>query len=217
MKELYIFDTETASLQGGICELAYLKVNSKLEVLDEFCSFVNPERAIEDGARKVHGITDEQVANAPTLAMLKQTLPLMQGEVDVAGHSCAFDLRMTKGYVTAKISLCTLKLARKYLKEPSNKLQDLQASLNLPVQKSHSALGDVHTCRDLLEHIIQISGIDLAALAARELEPSMVNKMPFGKYKGLATVTLPKDYRKWLLSQDIEKDLRYTLSKLENI
>jgi uncharacterized protein (DUF3820 family) len=45
----------------------------------------------------------------------------------------------------------------------------------------------------------------------------MVNKMPFGKHKGKAVAALPRDYRNWLQGQDIDKDLAYTLKKLENI
>lgn len=217
MEEFFIFDTETASLKGGVCELAYLKVNEKLEIIDEFCSFVNPERAIEDGARNIHGILDEQVVNAPTLAKLQETLPLMMGEVNVVGHNLVFDLRMTKGYVTPKVRLCTLRLARQYLNQTSNKLDELQRALGLPERKSHTALGDVHTCRDLLSYILQAASTDMPALVLRAQEPTMVNKMPFGKHRGQAVVSLPKNYRDWLVQQDIDKDLRFTLEKLSSV
>jgi DNA polymerase III epsilon subunit-like protein len=145
----YIFDTETASLQGGVCELAYIRVDKDLNVLEEFCSYVNPERKIEDGARAIHGITDDKVREAPTLADLRDANnPLFAPGIVGVGHNVSFDLRMLKGYVSTSVALCTLKLARQHLNQPSNKLEDLQTALGLPKQKSHSALGDVHTCRD---------------------------------------------------------------------
>jgi len=41
--------------------------------------------------------------------------------------------------------------------------------------------------------------------------------MPFGKWKGTPMLDVPADYRKWLASQDIERDLKYTLEKLDSL
>ena len=42
-----ILDTETASLQGGVVELALLHIDTELNVLGEFHTRVNPERPKE--------------------------------------------------------------------------------------------------------------------------------------------------------------------------
>jgi exodeoxyribonuclease X len=208
-----ILDTETASLQGGVVELALLHLDDNLEVIGEYHTRVNPERPIEPGAFAVHGISDAEVANSPKLGDLSgHLIPITH----VIGHNCGFDLRMLKGHIDPTHSLCTLALARQYVKGTTNhKLETLQRELNLPKQKSHSALGDVYTTLDLLRHILPLTGTTVEALFSRAAKPKMVNLMPWGRYKGTAVALLPADYRTWMTSlPDLDKDLRYTLEKL---
>lgn len=209
-----ILDTETASLSGGVVELALLTVDDKLQVVDEFCTLVNPERVVEAGAFAVHGISDDDVAGAPTLAELGDRL---SGVLLGVAHNFAYDARMLGRHMQVEASLCTLALARQYIKNTTNhKLETLQKELGLPVQKSHSALGDVHTVRDLLEVLVPMAGVELVTLFKRAEKPKLVHKMSFGKYKGLLMSKVPADYRAWLLAQDsLDKDLRYTLERLK--
>lgn len=211
--EYHILDTETASLQGGVCEIAWLVVDENLNVLSEFCTLVNPEREIEPGAQAVHGISQADVEGKPTLAEV--AVPVHS----LIGHHCAFDMRMIKPHIVPVRSLCTLELSRLYVKGTTNhKLETLQRELGLPEQKSHSALGDVHTTRDLLAHIIPMTGTDLETLFARAAEPKMVTRMPFGVHKGRLMTQVPRPYREWLLnSANPEPNLKYTLEKLRNI
>lgn len=79
-----ILDTETASLQGGVVELALLHIDTELNVLGEFHTKVNPERPIEPGAFAVHGISDADVADAPTLAQI----PELSLVTHAIAHNC---------------------------------------------------------------------------------------------------------------------------------
>lgn len=217
MNNLYIIDVESASLQGGVVELAYLKVDLELNVLEEFCARVDPERPIEPGAQAVHGISNEDVADCPTLAEVTADF---SEPVIWCGHNASFDVRMLDKCITPKQTLCTLALSREYIKGTSNhKLATLKDELKLPEQKSHSALGDVHTTRDLLLlHILPLSGVDMQTLLDRANQPKLLARFPFGKYKGITILKVPKDYRNWMLAQsDIPKDLRFTLEKFKNI
>ncbi len=140
-----ILDTETASLQSGVVELALLHIDAKLNVLGEFHTKVNPERPIEPGAFAVHGISDADVADAPTLAQIAE----LGAVTHAVAHNYPFDSRMLKGHLKAEASLCTLSLSRQYLKGTANhKLENLKRELGLPDQKSHSALA---TC---IRHLI---------------------------------------------------------------
>lgn len=80
-----ILDTETASLHGGVVEIAWLRINDKLEVIDEFQSLVNPERPIDPGAFAIHGISEEDVAWSPTLAMIAEKITW---PVYMIAHNC---------------------------------------------------------------------------------------------------------------------------------
>src|SRR6266508_989847 len=60
-----ILDTETTDLDGYVVELAVIDAATGDTLLN---TLVNPGEPISDGARWVHGITDEQVADAPPWA-----------------------------------------------------------------------------------------------------------------------------------------------------
>jgi len=209
----YVLDTESASLSSGVVELAYLRVDSQLNVVEEFVSRCNPQRKIDAGAYAVHGISDQDVASAPTLAELAKHMP---EQIDMIAHNATFDKRMIESHISVGRSLCTLALSRSHIKGTSNhKLPTLRKELNLPEQKDHSALGDVYTTLALLKHIVNLTGVGVELHFQRLNAPRMLSEMPFGKFKGLAMLDVPADYRRWLASQDIDRDLKYTLERLD--
>lgn len=212
--EFHILDTETASLEGGVVEIAFLVVDEQLTVQSEFHSLVDPQRPIEPGAQAVHGISAEDVAGKPTM----ETIADMLGDnpIKMIGHNVSFDKRMIAPHIQVEEEMCTLALAREFIKGTTNhKLETLQKELGLPEQKSHSALGDVYTCLDLLQHLVNITNLDFKTLWARAQKPKMVQRMPFGKHKGQLIANLPRSYRDYMLTLDLNKDLRYTLETLK--
>jgi exodeoxyribonuclease X len=219
MNELFILDTETCGLTGGIVELAYLKTDFELNILDEFCVRINPERPISPQATAIHGISDEDVVGCDTMAEVTAKMPWFIEPVVWCGHNAGFDIRMTDPFIRPSKTLCSLALSREFIKgTTNNKLATLQVELGLPVQKSHSALGDVHTTRDLLLHILPIAGVDLRTLLERADRPRLIAKMPHGKYKGITILRVPNDYREWMLAQsDVPRDLRFTLEKMRGL
>lgn len=141
-----------------------------------------------------------------------------KGCVWVTGN-CSFDSRMIRPAYAPKAQLCTLALARRLLKGvSSHKLVTLQKELGLPERKAHSALDDVKTCLDLLRHLLPLSGRSLDESFELAKGPKTLFKMPFGKYKGLPFIQVPKDYRDWLITKpDLDKDLKFTLTQLKDI
>ncbi len=212
----YILDTETASLKGGVVELAWLKVDGNLNILDSFESRCNPECLIDPGAMAIHGITDEEVADKPVLAELTTNFT---EPIYFIAHNAAFDKRMLKDRIEADRTLCTLALSRQFIKDTTNhKLATLQAELMLPVQPSHTAMGDVLTVRDLLLHLLPLAGVDLWTLFERAQTPRILSHMPFGMHKGTPMVQVPRAYRAWMLAQDeLPVDLQFTLEKMKNL
>lgn len=216
MEPIYIIDTETCGLQGPVVELAYLKVDTQLNILDEFCARINPGKPIDPRATEIHGIRDEDVADCPTIEEVTKNFA---DPIIYVGHNCSFDQRMTYPHIRPKQDLCTLALARQYITgTTNNKLATLQVELGLPVQKSHSALGDVHTTRDLLLHIIKLTGLDMQTMLERANVPKLVAKIPHGPYKGITILRVPREERlKMLASDTIDKNLRFTLEKMKAI
>ena len=85
--EFVVFDVETTAMKpenGYIVDLAALRVRDG-QVVDRFKSLVNPGRSTS--VAQVHGISDEDVANAPTAAELLPKFVEWVGEAGVVAHN----------------------------------------------------------------------------------------------------------------------------------
>jgi DNA polymerase III subunit epsilon len=91
-----VLDTETtglnASLGDRIIELGCIEILNRRPTGNDFHRYVNPERASEDGARKVHGIDDEFLRDKPRFGeVAAELLEYLRG-AEVVIHNAAFDL-----------------------------------------------------------------------------------------------------------------------------
>ena len=140
------------------------------------------------------------------------------GATWVTGN-CSFDLRIAGPHLEVVGEVCTLALSRQYVTGAANhKLTTIRDHLGLPDFAAHRALGDAHTSLNILRRILNDHGLTLDQVIKRQSKPRMLSLMPFGKYGGRPVVDVPKDYRQWLLNAgNLDKDLEYTLRKLESL
>lgn len=110
----------------------------------------------------VHGLTWEDVADAPTFAELWPKLRrfLNRGEALVA-HYAPFDRAVLRGCcAAARVTppplpfLCTVRLARAAWRLPSNKLPDVCRHLAIGLNH-HDALSDARACAQILISALQ--------------------------------------------------------------
>jgi polyribonucleotide nucleotidyltransferase len=90
--EFVVIDVETTAIKpenGYIVDLAAIRIRNG-EVVDRFESLVNPGGAIV--GHQVHGISDNDVANAPTAADALPRLIEWIGDAAVVAHNVSFDL-----------------------------------------------------------------------------------------------------------------------------
>ena len=90
--EFVVFDLETTAMKpenGYIVDIAALRVRDG-QVVDRFESLVNPGRPIV--GHQVHGISTDDVSNAPTASEVLANFVGWVGESPVAAHNIAFDL-----------------------------------------------------------------------------------------------------------------------------
>jgi exodeoxyribonuclease X len=223
MNDIFIdvFDTETASLQGGVCQIAIARINTNFEVVWQAESLIDPERPIEPGASGIHHITDDMVKDSPTLGefMAMHNRPFHRDRLIVAGHNTAFDIRMVAGHLPQQyLKLCTLKLARNvWPTAPDHKLQTLRYMLKLDAGEAHSAMGDVIACISLMKAACRLKNWNLLDLIASSNQPlSLDSTMPFGKHKGQRLRDVPKSWMAWALKEmkDLDPDLRAAFQKL---
>lgn len=220
-----VLDTETTGLDPkthAIVELGWAIVAGDGTVHSCGSTLINPGRRIPSDATKIHGISDADVADAPTLdqAVAAHT-DLYSPILPAVCHNASFDpvfLRRCQRLASGNPRfLCTLHLAENLLPgRKSYTLDSLRSHLRLgPAEtgtEAHRAAADVATTCSLLKHLID------GYLAAgypddvnRLFQVATLQRMPFGKHKGELLADVPSDYMDWLLGQDIDEDLRTAL------
>ena len=219
--KLLTIDTETSGLapaEGtGVCDLAIACVDEDFQVYWKIESLIDPECIISPGAMGVHHITQEMVADKPTLGefMREHKYPFDDADVFI-GHNCHFDLRFVRDYLPDSFHVIdTLKLSRILWPDlDSHKLQTLRYTFGLDAGSAHRAMGDVITTISLARHICEEVGTDAQGLLQLMNAPlPLTTRIKFGKHKGERLCDLPITYVRWLVDKaDIEPDLREALA-----
>ncbi|MGB0679096.1 MAG: PolC-type DNA polymerase III [Polyangiales bacterium] len=126
---------------------------------------INPQMPVPEEARAVHGITDEELAQAPTFAeLLPRITELVQGRLPVA-YNASFD----RGFLLAELArvgavdapapafdpevqwidpLVWVRELQKY--EKGKKLTDVCARLGIPLDNAHRAASDAEATGKVL-------------------------------------------------------------------
>lgn len=215
-------DIETTGLDArtdAIVELAWAIMTGDGTVASSNSTLINPGRPIPADASRIHGITDSEVAGAPTLEEVINEHPELTTPVlPAVCHNASFDsafLSRSKAFVRGNPRfLCTLRLAENLVPGlPSYRLDFLCDHLGLApaVEASvpHRAASDVAVTCTLLKKLIdtyltQGYGDDIEEL----FRMAVIQRMPFGKHQGRRLDEIPPDYIEWLLGRDIDDDLR---------
>jgi DNA polymerase-3 subunit epsilon len=158
--EFVVVDTETNGLGGDSCEL--LEVGIVLvgggELHDRWSSLVQPSAPVRRSIRRLTGITQEMLDDAPRPeAVLPVLGPMLAGRPLVA-HNAAFDRRVLRQAFTRigltwleRPVLCTAALARVLLPlQRERRLAALAEALGIEVDVVHRALPDAETCARVL-------------------------------------------------------------------
>jgi DNA polymerase-3 subunit epsilon len=109
IKKLIVLDTETTGLeveQGHrIVEVGAFALADRRRTDLHFHSYLNPQRAIDEEAEKVHGLSLERLTNEPEFAEIAESfLEFVEGSILVI-HNAAFDL----GFLNAELKRASSK------------------------------------------------------------------------------------------------------------
>lgn len=222
--KIFAFDTETADLNGGVCDIGIVELDEDLSILRSWGSLIDPQRKISPGAMGVHHITDAMVQYEPTLAEFFEMYgPILSRPNSLyIGHNIQFDIKAVAGHDQAYLDanhqrICTLKLSRKQWPDNDNhKLQTLRYQFSLDAGTAHRALGDALATASLARMIARLNNTNVHGLLAMSKKPLDGSyKLTFGKHKGMKLKDVPADYRVWLRRQvDIDPDVREALANL---
>ena len=150
-KDCTVIDLETTGLSprcDEIIELAAIKVRDG-EIRDSFQQLVKPKDGISDFISSITNITNEMVADAPSIESALLGYLNFIGSDIVVGHNVCFDVNFlfdncasifgsafTNNYIN------TVRVAKRLVDLPHYKLSDLCAYFGINRENAHRALAD---------------------------------------------------------------------------
>ncbi|HXS14710.1 MAG TPA: exonuclease domain-containing protein [Candidatus Saccharimonadales bacterium] len=196
-QKIVFVDTETTGLsvtKDRIIEIGILRIENN-KIVAKYQTLINPQTFFSPFITSLTGITQEEVANAPTFREVKHTITaLLSGAVFVA-HNVRFDYGFLKNeFRREEMSFsskhfCTAKLSRTlFPKFAHHNLDSLIERFGLSVKHRHRAYDDAHLLwqfykklqkditPDVLEHAIGM-GLKRPSLPLR-ISSDMLDSLP---------------------------------------
>ena len=191
----------------------------------------NPGVRIPAEATAVHGIGNEQVADAPSAYSVVNYLAEMvayYAAVDTAYtigfHSHQFDLPIINNILQRQAfnlpHIDVLRFARRYFPDVRGHLGGKtlgelhQVFLGRPLEKAHSAVADIVGTLDLLQALQAKAGASLEQIAEDQAVARPYVIMPLGRYIGLPIAEIPRSWATFMQDKDLDADLRATVNAI---
>lgn len=222
-----VFDFETTGLSpefDRIIEFSFLNSINQTH----YSSLVNPKMPIPSQSIKIHGITDDQVADYLTFhQLLPKIMDFIGPNAYLIGHNAdGFDIK----FFNAELNRCgfklpenwkvidTLKIGRTLFPDLKSHKQDAFRDMyELTKSNAHKAIKDVLDLEKIFNYMKKDNSIDEMYQISKNFVFSV---MPFGKYRGTKIIDVPEDYVNWMLKSGFfnnNPDLHKAFLKYEKI
>jgi DNA polymerase III epsilon subunit-like protein len=227
-----VIDLATTGLNptlDSIVEVGWVIMRGNGSWLSQGESLVRPSRSIPASATKIHGIRDQDVADAPTLEDLVKTRPeLFEPPLVAVAHKASFDRPFLchHSQVVSRANprfLCTKLLSENLYPGRSNyALESLKA---LAPKKWPCDPGNIHRAgydaRCTAALFAQLISTYLEKGYPDDIESlfalSVYQRMPFGKHRGKFLDEVPREYITWLSGHGVsEEELSVALRTVLN-
>ena len=156
-REFVVVDVETTGFDPAVADLvevAGVRVKNG-KIADRWSTLVKPERPIV--GNQMHGLTDKDVAKAPSPREATEQLLKWAGDAILVGHNVGFDLSFLTSALGGRTFepgtyIDTLTLARDGFPfgADSYKLSELSRFFGIELQANHRALPDAEATANLL-------------------------------------------------------------------
>jgi len=163
-----ILDTETTGLsttqQHRIVEIGCIELNNLIPTNKIFHEYLNPEKKVSEDAFKVHGYSNEFLANKKKFSEIADRFLDFIKDKKIIIHNAPFDLSflnyelslVNKKKIEKNFIIDTLELARQKYPGAQNSLDALCKRLNIDNSKrdKHSALIDCELLKEVYINLI---------------------------------------------------------------
>ncbi|MDF1733396.1 MAG: DNA polymerase III subunit epsilon [Minwuia sp.] len=167
MREI-VLDTETTGLDPKdghrIVEIGCLELVDRVWSGATYHQYINPERMMDEGAFKVHGISDEMLQDKPVFADIAEDFIRFIGDDPLVIHNAAFDMKFLNWELKAaghKVlpmdqAIDTLAIARKKFPGSPASLDALcrRFDVDTSSRNLHGALIDSRLLADVYYHLV---------------------------------------------------------------
>ncbi|MEV8166153.1 exonuclease domain-containing protein [Rothia kristinae] len=192
-EQIVALDFETANEQrASACAIGMVRADASGQIIDRYSTLLRPAPGFDYFSHfnvSIHGITAEDVEDAPTFEEALPELREFIGESPVIAHNMAFDYSVWNAASAAigqpglnSRRLCTLRIARQILRrhDRPNDLKTLAAEFAPEVDFAHHrASDDAAACLHVLFGMLPNIQVDLATLV-REFSLDSSGRRPLG-------------------------------------
>ena len=155
MREI-VLDTETTGLSpkkgDRVVEIGCVELINHVPTENTFQVYLNPERNMDEGAQRIHGLTNEFLLDKPKFSEIAEEFISYIGESKIIAHNASFDInflnselvRLDKSIISEERVVDTLKMAREKYPGARNSLDALckRFLIDNSSRKLHGALLD---------------------------------------------------------------------------
>lgn len=167
--EVVVFDTETTGLEPSkgdrVVSLSAVRIRGgKLVAGSQFHTLVNPGRPIPEASTAFHGLSDADVADAPSFAEVLPRFHEFVGKAVLVAHNAAFDKKfLDLGAREAGLPLLenpildTLFLSYGVHKDlEGHNLDAIAQRLGVAIEGRHTSLGDARATAEIFLKLIPL-------------------------------------------------------------
>ena len=201
--EFVVFDIETTGLNretDRITEIGAVKVKNG-KIVDTFSSFVNPQVPIPKEITELTRITDEMVADAPTIDKVLPQFALFFGESVLVAHNALFDtgfIRVAANRMGMKLIdntiIDTVEMAKcLYPELKKYKLNIVCEYLGVELKGHHRAVNDAAATAEMFIKMLQNLS-DRKIYYLKDINPNLTNVKNYDKLKYYHAIILVKNH-----------------------
>ena len=165
--EFICFDLETTGLNAAsdkIIEIGAIRIKNK-EIIQEFCTFVNPKISLSEKTTQLTGITDNMVANAPDeREALEEFIKFCGKKPVLVAHNANFDVSFVKAacnriHIDFNFTyIDSVPMSRALIMNAKNhKLDTIAKILKIPEFNHHRASDDAKALAHIFLKLIKMA------------------------------------------------------------